>query len=62
MDPTTEEYFEMEDKTGGPINPLHGLQPLMESFLNKEYPTWTDYPLYKYLKQHAQKEKIPLVE
>ena len=62
VDPTSDEYFEMEDKAGGPVNPLHGLKPMVESFLSTKYQNWTEYPLYHLLKPLADIENLPMTE
>jgi len=53
IDPTTEEYFKSEGREGGPTNPIHGFQEVLEGFKYDEYSDYKKFPLYKYLEKFA---------
>lgn len=45
------------ERKGGPVDPISNYQQVFESLFkgDKKYPTFGDYPMYKYLAQFSTK-------
>lgn len=52
VDPISEEFFQSDDKAGGPTNCLHGLQAIVATYY-KNLKSVSDFPMYKYLERMA---------
>lgn len=60
VDPISEEYFQSDDKKGGPVNPLHGLKAIVSTYFPHQYKSMEEFPLYRYLYNFSTRENLAL--
>ena len=54
-----EEYFEQDDRRGGPVNPLHGFEKLISTYF-KNIPNMKAHPMFKYLEHFSRLSEVEL--